>query len=154
MLSRLQREAEAGMRSLRKGPRAGSRAAGALEPSMAAQRPSTQRQATAARSAPQQPRILAGQALPDSFLYTRADLSLQEGREELIEFANTIFIRSLCKCLKSSQERCPSMLKPSLQRHILIRREALIRTYMQVAVEAQVEGATPAACPNIAQWPP
>ena len=110
MLSKLQREAEAGMRSLRKGPKAESRAAGALEQSMAAQRPLTQRQATAARSALQQPRILAGQALPDSFLYTRDDLSLQEGRGELIEFANTIFIRSLCNCLKLSQERCLSML--------------------------------------------
>ena len=44
MLSKLQREAEAGMRSLRKGPKAESRAAGALEQSMAAQRPLTQRQ--------------------------------------------------------------------------------------------------------------
>ena len=43
---------------------------------------------------------------------------------------------------------------PSLQRHIWIRGEALIRTYMQMAVEAQVEGATPAARPNVAQWPP
>ena len=159
MLPRVQKRAEAEVRSLRKGLRAGSRAAGALEPSMAARRHSTQRRATAARdAAPRLPRILAGQSLSDGFLWVLLRMLTYQSQEE----ERTGWIcrtpaptQSLLRpSQKHLERRSTSMLNALSCTRSSICPQALIRTCVQVAVEAQMEGATPSAGPNITQWPP